>query len=255
MKFALSLLALAASASAFAPTTTNFRNNVLRMSEEAVEEVTAEAETEAEEAAPVVEEPPAPAGPQKVPLVGASPGPKIFLGEKVWDTLTMDWGSEETGKFIRAAELKHGRSAMLATVGYAFHKLGLTFDKISVHEYLSPTQGIKFADLAAMNPVAAMKSLPAESWGQMFAFCGVIEIYELTHSNGKLAYDETVAPGLQPGGLTGDLGWNPLDITVDERRQTVELTNGRAAMFAISAWIAAETIPGSVPLVLPWAKP
>lgn len=250
MKFALPLLALAASASAFAPTTTNFRNTALRMSEEAV----VEAEAEAPEEEPVVEEP-VPVAKQKVPLAGASPFPSIFLGEGVWDTLTMDWGSAETGKFIRAAELKHGRSAMIATVGYFFHKVGWTFDKISVHEYLSVTKDIKFADLAAMNPVAAMKSLPAESWGQMFAFCSLIEIYELTHSNGKLAYDETVAPGLQPGGLTGDLGWNPLQITVDDRRQTVELQNGRAAMFAISAWIAAETIPGSMPLLLPWAKP
>ena len=250
MKFALSLLALAASASAFAPSTNNFRNTALRMSDEA--EV-----AEPEEAAPVVEAPPAPVVKSKVPCNGASPffGGSIFLGEKVWDTLTMEWGSEETGKFIRAAELKHGRSAMIATVGYAFHKLGLTFDKISVHEYLSPTQDIKFADLAAMSPVAAMKSLPAESWGQMFALCSIIEIYELTHSGGKLAYDETVAPGLQPGGLTGDLGWNPLGITVDDRRQTAELQNGRAAMFAISAWIAAETIPGSMPLLLPWDKP
>lgn len=249
MKFALSLLALAASASAFAPNTPSFRNNALRMSEEAVEEVAAEPEEE------VVEAPPAPTGPVKVPLSGQSPFPSIFLGESVWDKLTMEWGSEETGKFIRAAELKHGRSAMLATVGYSFHKLGLTFDKISVHEYLSPTNNIKFADLAAMSPVDAMKSLPAESWLQMFAFCGIIEIYEMTHVGGKLAYDETVAPGLQPGGLTGDLGWNPLQITVDDRRQTVELQNGRAAMFAISAWLAAETIPGSMPLLLPWAKP
>lgn len=105
-----------------------------------------------------------------------------------------------------------------------------------------------------MKPVDAMKSLPAESWGQMFAVIAAIEIYELTHSNGKLAYDETVAPGLQPGGLTGDLGWNPLQIEVTERRQLSELQNGRAAMFAISAWIAAETIPGSMPLVLPWAN-
>mmetsp|Transcript_710 Transcript_710/g.1497 ORF Transcript_710/g.1497 Transcript_710/m.1497 type:complete len:252 (-) Transcript_710:134-889(-) len=250
MKIALSLLALAASASAFAPGTSNFRNSALRMSEEAAEEVAVEEE------APVEEEPAAPVAKQKVPLVGASPflgGKSFFLGETEWDLLTMKWGSEETGKFIRAAELKHGRSAMIATVGYAFHKLGLTFDKISPHEYLSITKDIKFADLAAMKPVDAMKSLPAESWGQMFAFITLIEIYELTHSSGKLAYDETVAPGLQPGGLTGDLGWNPLQITVDDRRRTVELQNGRAAMFAISAWIAAETIPGSMPLPLLWS--
>jgi len=260
MKFALTFLALIASASAFVPNANSFRNTPLRMAEEAeVAEVAVEA---AEEEAVAVEEPPVveePAEPviQKVPCVGASPlgkGSTFFFGENVWDTLTLDWGSAETGKFIRAAELKHGRAAMLGTVGYWFHKTGWTFDKISVHEYLSVTKDIKFADLAAMNPLAAMKSLPVESWGQMFAFCGLIEIYELTHTDGKLAYDETVAPGLQAGGLTGDLGWNPLQITVDDRRRTVELQNGRAAMFAISAWIAAETVPGSMPLPLFWAK-
>ena len=61
-----------------------------------------------------------------------------------------------------------------------------------------------------------------------------------------------VAPGLQPGGLRGDLGWNPLDITITDRRRLVELQNGRAAMFAISAWVAADNFPGSVPLALPW---
>eukprot|EP00536_Pseudo-nitzschia_multiseries_P000962 jgi/Psemu1/300416/fgenesh1_kg.12_\ len=254
MKIALSLLALAASASAFAPSTSSFRNTALRMSED---EAAVETPDEAEDAEPPASVPAPPATPQKVPLVGESPflgGKSFFLGETEWDLLTMKWGSAETGKFIRAAELKHGRSAMIATVGYAFHKFGLTFDKISPHEYLSITKGIKFADLAAMNPVDAMKSLPAESWGQMFAFITAIEIYELTHTNGKLSYDETVAPGLQPGGLTGDLGWNPLDITVDDRRRTVELQNGRAAMFAISAWIAAETIPGSMPLPLLWSN-
>jgi hypothetical protein len=141
---------------------------------------------------------------------------------------------------------------MLATVGFAFHKLGLTLDNISPHEYLSVTQNIKFADLAAMSPLEAMKSLPAESWGQMFAAIALVEIYELSHKNGKVAYDETVAPGLQAGGLTGDLGWNPLGVKVTDRRRLVELQNGRAAMFAISAWVAADAIPGSVPIPLPW---
>merc|ERR1711957_118000 len=206
------------------------------------------------EAAPAAQAAPAR---EKLPLLGAAPflgGKTFFLGRTEWDNLTYKWGSAETGTFIRAAELKHGRSAMLATVGYAFHKIGLTFNNFTPHEYLSVTKDIKFADLAAMNPVAAMKSLPAESWGQMFAFVALIEIYELTHSNGKIAYDETVAPGLTPGGLTGDLGWNPLQIKVDERRQLVELQNGRAAMFAITAWISAETIQGSFPIPLPWSN-
>lgn len=245
MKVALSVLALATSAAAFAPANVPATRSALAMSEEA------EVAEPVEEAAPAT---PLLAVKEKVPCFGATPliGEPVFFGENYWDKITTEWGSEETGTFVRAAELKHGRSAMIATVGYAFHKLGLTFDNISPHEYLSVTQGIKFADLAAMSPLEAMKSLPAESWGQMFAAIAILEIYELTHKDGKIAYDETVAPGLQPGGLTGDLGWNPLGVKVTDRRRLVELQNGRAAMFAISAWVAADAIPGSVPLPLPW---
>jgi hypothetical protein len=68
----------------------------------------------------------------------------------------------------------------------------------------------------------------------------------------QLVSDARVAPGLTPGGLTGDLGWNPLSIKVTDRRRLSELQNGRAAMVAISAWIAASEIQGSVPIPLPW---
>jgi Chlorophyll A-B binding protein len=141
---------------------------------------------------------------------------------------------------------------MIATVGYAFEKFGITFDKFSPHEYLSVTKGIKFADLAAMNPIDAVKAVPAEGLAQIFMVIAAIEIYELTHSGGEIKVGETVAPGLQSGGLTGDLGWNPLQIKVDDRRRLVELQNGRAAMFAITAWVAAEAVPGSVPIPLLW---
>lgn len=190
----------------------------------------------------------------KVPCFGATPlgGEPVFIGENYWDKFTLEYGSEATGTFLRAAELKHGRSAMLAVTGFAFHKFGWTLDNISPHEYLSVTEGVKFADLAAMSPVEAIHNLPAGGLAQMFAAITLVEIYELTHRDGKIAYDETVAPGLQPGGLTGDLGWNPLGVKVTDRRRLSELQNGRAAMFAISAWVAAETIPGSVPIPLPW---
>jgi hypothetical protein len=141
---------------------------------------------------------------------------------------------------------------MIATVGYAFQKLGITFDAISPHEYLSVTQNVKFADLAAMTPLEAMKSVPPEGLAQMFVAITAVEIYELTHRDGEIKVGETVAPGLQPGGLTGDLGWNPLKIQITDRRRLVEIQNGRAAMYAICAWVAHDTIAGSVPLPLPW---
>lgn len=190
---------------------------------------------------------------EKVPCFGASPFPPFFLGEAVWDKLTMDIGSAATGDYLRASELKHGRSAMLATVGFASQKLGLTFDKFSPHEYLSVTKDLKFADLAALGPVDAVKAIPGEGWAQIFAVIAAIEIYELTHRQGEIKEGETVPPGLQAGGLNGyNLNWNPLKINIDDRRKLVELQNGRAAMVAISAWVAAETIPGSMPIPLPW---
>ena len=78
--------------------------------------------------------PPAPApakaapkdeGPQKVPCFGASPwfpyGTYKFFGENYWDKLTMEYGSAATGTYLRAAELKHGRAAMLGK--FADHKI------------------------------------------------------------------------------------------------------------------------------------
>mmetsp|Transcript_22166 Transcript_22166/g.32365 ORF Transcript_22166/g.32365 Transcript_22166/m.32365 type:complete len:227 (+) Transcript_22166:52-732(+) len=225
MKLAvLSFLGLVGMGSAFAPIATPKASSALQMSGE------------------------------KVPCFGKAPflGGEIFLGENYWNKLTSEYGSEETGTFLRAAELKHGRSAMIATVGFAFHKLGLTLDHISPHEYLSVTQGIKFADLQAMSPIDAIKAVPAEGLTQMFCAIALVEFYELTHSNGKIVEDSTVAPGLKPGGLTGDLGWNPLNVAVTDRRRLVELQNGRAAMFAISAWVSNEAINGAFPLPLPW---
>ena len=98
----------------------------------------------------------------------------------------------------------------------------------------------------------AVLKVPIEGYAQVFAAIAIVEIFELTHRQGKLADGERVAPGLQAGGLTGDLGWNPLKLEVTDRRKLVELQNGRAAMFAISAWLAHDAVAGSVPIPLPW---
>jgi hypothetical protein len=190
------------------------------------------------------------------PPIGALP-PVGLLGKNEWVLLTEKWGSEDTGKYLRAAELKHCRSAMLAVVGFMAEKFGLTFDKISPHEYLSVTQNVKFSDLAGMNAVDAIKAVPAEGLAQIFMAIAAVEIYELTHTGGDMFGREIqqgvgLAPGLRSGGLTGDLGFNPLKFDVTEDLQLKELQNGRAAMVAISGWVAAETIPGSFPLPLPW---
>jgi hypothetical protein len=119
-------------------------------------------------------------------------------------------------------------------------------------EYLSVTENIKFADLAAMTPLEALGHVPAAGLLQMFGAIAAIEIYELTHVDGQFMPEGGLAPGLKSGGLTGNIGWNPLSIKVTDRRRLVEIQNGRAAMFAISAWVAHDAVAGSVPLSLPW---
>jgi len=247
MKICLSTVALATSALALAPsqqqsgrTATRSTTSPLRMSDKSAAAGGA--------GVPLLEVK------ERVPCFGATPllGEPVFFGENYWDKLTLELGSEDTGKYIQAAEIKHGRSAMLAVVGFAAQKLGFTLDRISPHEYLSVTQNVKFADLAALGPIAALQAIPAEGYMQVFAAIAAIEIYELTHRDGEIKYGESVAPGLQSGGLSGDLGWNPLQIKITDRRRLVEIQNGRAAMFAICAWVANEMYPGSVPLPLPW---
>ena len=140
------------------------------------------------------------------------------------ELLTTKWGSEDTGKYMRASELKHGRGAMLAVVGYACEKFGITFDKISPHEYLSVTQNIKFADLAAMSPIDAVKAVPVEGYAQVFAAIAAIEIFELTHKDGELKRWETIAPGLKSGGMNGEIGWNPLKFEMSEKLRLNEIS-------------------------------
>ena len=178
-------------------------------------------------------------------------GEGAFVGNKEWALLTTDWGSEDTGKYMRASELKHGRSAMVAVVGYAMERFGITFDKFTPHEYLSVTQGVKFADLAAMSPIDAIKAVPPLGMAQIFCTIAAIEIYELTHAGGEIKYGERIAPGLQSGGLTGELGFNPLRMTMTDKIRLNEISNGRAAMVAIAAWVSHDAIPGSVPIPLP----
>merc|ERR1719199_1240486 len=84
------------------------------------------------------------------PVMGVSDlvGVSTETGNKVWDPLGLsDNMDEQNLKLIRAAELKHGRVAMLATVGWAWTATGTHFEGM-----LSPSAGISFASLAQLDP-------------------------------------------------------------------------------------------------------
>jgi hypothetical protein len=48
----------------------------------------------------------------------------------------------------------------------------------------------------------------------MVGLIAAIELYELTQNDGAIVPDVSMAPGLTPGSLTGDLGWNLIIVDV-----------------------------------------
>eukprot|EP00913_Durusdinium_trenchii_P006844 g6435.t1 len=129
--------------------------------------------------------------------------------------LTKD-GDVEAFKRRRATELKNGRVAMLATMGYIvpeyFRFPGL------VLRYCSPTEGVKFADVP--NGLAALGKVPAAGWTQIFLFLGLVE-------KGIYTYDPTRSPGdFKSAGVLGAPNGSTM--------------NGRVAMFATMGFILPE---------------
>jgi len=102
----------------------------------------------------------------------------------------------------RESELKHGRVAQLAVIGYIVPEVFRFPGEIA--------PGLKFADIP--NGVAAINTIPALGWAQMFFLIGAVDYY------GYLRFDSGV-PDLAPEEL--------------EKRQLNELQHGRLAMLAV----------------------
>jgi len=129
-----------------------------------------------------------------------------------WDPLGLSKdGDVATFKRRRTTELKHGRVAMYATMGY------IVPEYFKFPGYLSPSEGLSFSDVP--NGLAALDKVPLNGWLQIVLFCGFFEFP---------TYNSSAAPG--------DLGWKALTSSnPDElkRKLNAELANGRLAMIAI----------------------
>eukprot|EP00438_Fugacium_kawagutii_P005195 Skav234132 [mRNA] locus=scaffold753:225443:229183:- [translate_table: standard] len=86
-----------------------------------------------------------------------------------WDPLGLSKDNDvEVFKRRRETEIKHGRVAMFATIGYIVPEY-YKFDG-----YLSPSMNLKFADVP--NGLKALSVVPKEGWAQMLAFAGFLEL-------------------------------------------------------------------------------
>ncbi|KAL9139507.1 Light-harvesting complex [Amphidinium carterae] len=134
----------------------------------------------------------------------------------------------------REVELKHGRVAMFATMGY------IAPEYFRFEGYCSPSYGVKFADVP--NGFAALGTVPALGWFQIVLFAGLIEI---------TIYNETVND--EPGNYgAGNLGLRTLGVTTQiadpesrKKKLNAELANGRLAMMAIIGMFFQEGLTGS----------
>ncbi|CAE6968750.1 FCPF [Symbiodinium sp. CCMP2592] len=138
-----------------------------------------------------------------------------------WDPLGFTKGGDAASfRRRRYVELKHGRVAMLACMGYI------------VPEYyrwpgeLSPSLGIKFTDVPT--GFAAFSKVPLSGWAQMVAFAGSVELFQYVD-------DPKRAPGdFQNAGLLGiPNGFMKAPEGQKEKKLAAEIANGRLAMMAI----------------------
>jgi hypothetical protein len=132
-----------------------------------------------------------------------------------WDPLGLSKGvTPETFNKRREAELKHGRVAMLAVVGYLVQEIARFPGAIDL-------DGTTFQSIP--NGVAALSAIPAFGWFQIAASIGYWEIFGWKQS---------------PDGPVGDFGFYKLEkpLSPEEKRDlnTKEIQNGRIAMLGIA---------------------
>lgn len=171
----------------------------------------------------------------------------------------LSWGTsnEATIGFLRHAEIKHGRVAMFAFVGYIVHANGIKFP------WAMQMDGTPFPD-ANGNPPALWDAVSDDAKWQIFSLIGFLEFWsELSTPNHK-HYMAGGKPGDFPDFTSGPDGlphpvpfnlYDPLKLSKNmseekkERRLRAEINNGRAAMLGIFGFLSEQCAEGSVPLL------
>jgi len=108
---------------------------------------------------------------------------------KIWDPLGLaEQGSDETIAWYRHSEIKHGRVAMAAFVGWWATGSGLRFPGELAH-------GLDFASVPSKG-LEAWDAIPGWGKAQMLLFAGLIELHdEIFHSTRGTHYMKGGTPG------------------------------------------------------------
>ncbi|KAL3943390.1 MAG: hypothetical protein SGBAC_002556 [Bacillariaceae sp.] len=120
---------------------------------------------------------------------------------------------------LRYVELKHGRISMLAVLGHMLTTGGLRLPgDIDYH-------GTSFDSIPS--GIAGLSKIPGAGLAQIFAFVGFLELVVMKDVTGEAEF-----PGdFRNGAL--DFGWDVFSVEEQDRKRSIELNNGRAAMMGI----------------------
>jgi hypothetical protein len=178
-----------------------------------------------------------------------------------WDPLgigkiakSIDADEQATIGWWRHAEIKHGRVAMAAFVGFCVQSNGIHFP------WATTLSGMTYADIAAAgSPPAQWDAVPTNAKWQIFGLIAGLELWS------ECAMDKHYMKGGKPGAFPSfapireEIGHPTLDLfdpfglsknATPEKKEKgllIEINNGRLAMLGIMAFVSEARVPGSVP--------
>jgi hypothetical protein len=171
-------------------------------------------------------------------------------------------GNEATIGFLRHSEIKHGRIAMFAFVGYIVHANGFKFP------WAMEMSGAPFP--TETNPPALWDTISDSAKWQIFGLIAFLEFWsELSTPNHK-HYMRGGKPGDFPDFVSGPDGiphpvpfnlYDPFRLSKNmseekkKQRLKAELNNGRLAQIGILGFLAEQKVPGSVPVLSGLVQP
>ena len=161
-------------------------------------------------------------------------------------------GEEATVGFLRHSEIKHGRVAMAAFVGYCVQSNFI----FPWPQHMDGSTG----PATSFSPESQWDMIPENAKWQIFGLIGLLEIWDETGGNSLAHYTKGRKPGEYPSAqpfrdnvhfaldLFDPFGFSKKRTDEQKARGLVaETNNGRLAMLGIFGFLCADTIPGSVP--------
>lgn len=226
IKACVTIFAVASTAAAFTPTRISSRSFGGRLAAAEVEAVVAEAPAEVVEPVEEVVEKVLGFCNGYVGGEGPEPMPGTPTGTSVnFDPAGFAERSPEWLPWYREAELKHGRAAMLATLGFV------------VPEFIR-VPGEQFSFESVPNVIDAHDACP-EQMIQIMGWISIIEACTFAALANMNNFDR------EPGDFSFDpLGLFPKDPEKQKLYRLAELKNGRLAMIAIGGMVTGAAISG-----------